>query len=395
MSMPFLLVPLGEVLTERKEVPSPEQLESGEVRIVSKIGFDDGKIQLRVDGQTKTGMILIRPGDLVVSGINAAKGAIAIYSEENKHSIAATIHYGSYIPNKNRVDTKYLWWLLRSNFFRDLLFQHVPGGIKTELKAKRFLPVPIPLPPLTEQQRIVARIEGLAAKIEEARGLRKQAVEEAEASFPTYIDSIMETLMQTTPKYQLQELVDPVRGISYGVVLTGRPCEDGVPTLRAGDLHMFRVKTTTVKKINPEIEKKYSRTRLRGEELLLRIRGGLGQVAVCDRELVGWNVSREIAVIPLVDSVVPKYAMFVLGSLVNQKKMTKHIRGTSYLGINLKDVRVVQIPVPSLNEQRRIVAYLDDLQSKVDALKQLQVETQKELDAMLPSVLDKAFKGEL
>jgi type I restriction enzyme, S subunit len=55
----------------------------------------------------------------------------------------------------------------------------------------------------------------------------------------------------------------------------------------------------------------------------------------------------------------------------------------------------IPIPLPSLEEQRRIVAYLDGLQGKVDALKQLQAQTQVELDALLPSVLDKAFKGEL
>lgn len=47
------------------------------------------------------------------------------------------------------------------------------------------------------------------------------------------------------------------------------------------------------------------------------------------------------------------------------------------------------------DEQRRIVAYLDGLQAKVNALRGLQSQSQEELDALLPSVLDKAFKGEL
>ena len=54
-----------------------------------------------------------------------------------------------------------------------------------------------------------------------------------------------------------------------------------------------------------------------------------------------------------------------------------------------------KIAVPSIPEQRRIVTYLDNLQSKLDSLKRLQSETAAELDAMLPSILDKAFKGEL
>lgn len=61
----------------------------------------------------------------------------------------------------------------------------------------------------------------------------------------------------------------------------------------------------------------------------------------------------------------------------------------------MNDLRSVPVPVPSLPEQRRIVAYLDGLQAKVDQLKQLQEQTAAELDALLPSILDRAFKGEL
>ena len=93
MSKPWPTVKLGEVLTERREIPKEYDLASGRVRIIEKISFDAGRIQLRVDGSTKTGMILARPGDLVVSGINAAKGAIAIYDANETAPIAATIHY--------------------------------------------------------------------------------------------------------------------------------------------------------------------------------------------------------------------------------------------------------------------------------------------------------------
>lgn len=58
----------------------------------------------------------------------------------------------------------------------------------------------------------------------------------------------------------------------------------------------------------------------------------------------------------------------------------------------------MQIPFPaklSLDEQRRIVAYLDGLQAQVDPLKKLQTQTAAELDALLPAILDRAFKEEL
>jgi type I restriction enzyme S subunit len=53
------------------------------------------------------------------------------------------------------------------------------------------------------------------------------------------------------------------------------------------------------------------------------------------------------------------------------------------------------LTVPPFAEQRRIVAALDALQAEVDALKELQRQTGDELDALLPAVLDRAFKGEL
>lgn len=63
--------------------------------------------------------------------------------------------------------------------------------------------------------------------------------------------------------------------------------------------------------------------------------------------------------------------------------------------LNLADLKRVPVPLPTISEQRRIVEYLDDLQLKTDVLKGLQAETAAELNALLPSVLDKAFKGEL
>lgn len=69
------------------------------------------------------------------------------------------------------------------------------------------------------------------------------------------------------------------------------------------------------------------------------------------------------------------------------------ILGVPTLGLNI--IRSVRRDPPDLEEQRRIVAYLDSLQAEVERLKRLQAETAAELDALLPSLLDRAFRGEL
>lgn len=55
----------------------------------------------------------------------------------------------------------------------------------------------------------------------------------------------------------------------------------------------------------------------------------------------------------------------------------------------------LKVPIAPLTEQRRIVAELDALQAQVDALKRQQAETAAELDALLPAILDRAFRGDL
>lgn len=182
-------VALGEILTERNETPDPVLVRTGDIPIISKIRFSDGGIEYRTDSETNTKMILIHPGDLVLSGINAMKGAIAIYTPETTRKAAATIHYAAYQVNNERVDIRYLWWLLRSQYFQEILSLQIPQGIKTELKAKRLLPVLIPLPTITEQQHIIDRIITIDGKISELKRLQEIAAEEITNFIDSYLSA--------------------------------------------------------------------------------------------------------------------------------------------------------------------------------------------------------------
>ena len=167
-------VQLHEVLIERKETPDPVALETGEIRIVSKIGFNTGELEFRDSASTKTKMIQFQPGDIVFSGINAAKGAIAIYPNTEEKPASATMHYSAYFVNPERADVTFLWWLFRSKAFQHILLRTLPGGIKTELKPKHLLPISVRLPSLSEQRHIVAKINHFLTKLNEVCVLSEQ-----------------------------------------------------------------------------------------------------------------------------------------------------------------------------------------------------------------------------
>jgi type I restriction enzyme S subunit len=75
--------------------------------------------------------------------------------------------------------------------------------------------------------------------------------------------------------------------------------------------------------------------------------------------------------------------------------MADKSRGDMIPHIVLREIRAFPVPVPPLSEQRTIVAHFGELQGKIDNLKAMQAQTSKEIDALMPSILDKAFRGEL
>jgi type I restriction enzyme S subunit len=383
---------LGDVLTERRETPSPESLENGEVSIVSKIGFNEGKIELRADGKTKTGMILARPGDLVISGINATKGAIAIYPETARKPIAATIHYGAYIPNKERVNIQYLWWFLRSSAFRDIVQHHIPGGIKTELKAKRLLAVPVPLPSLKEQQRILTRIESLTAQITKAKRLRKEASNEAKALWLSTLHKLFERYSEN-----LGVLNDYATFITDGTHVTPMYVDNGIPFVTVRNITNRKLSFSNIKYISREQHEIYCK-RVKpeyGDVLYTKDGATLGIPCFIDTDRE-FSFFVSVAIIkPKPDLLDGKFLAYFLDSPQVFEQVTHTKTGAVLPHIVIRAIKAIKLPVPPLDEQRRIVAYLDGLQAKVNALRGLQSQSQEELDALLPSVLDRAFKGEL
>jgi type I restriction enzyme, S subunit len=98
------------------------------------------------------------------------------------------------------------------------------------LKVDKLLAMKIPLPPLSEQQRIVARIEELAARIEEARGLRRQAVEESEALVSSEMTRLFSNAEQRG--WQVKSLESYLLDTRYGTSQKTTDDDAGTPVLR-------------------------------------------------------------------------------------------------------------------------------------------------------------------
>jgi len=148
-------IKVGEFLFERAGKYKPDAEEIVGLKRIDKIDFS-GNFHI-AQKSSKTNMIVIKPCDLVISGINVAKGAMGIYG--GNEDVTATIHYSSYTFDKNQISVEYFKRFLRSPEFIKLLKEQVKGGIKTEIKPKHLLPLEISLPILEKQQDIASHFQ--------------------------------------------------------------------------------------------------------------------------------------------------------------------------------------------------------------------------------------------
>lgn len=155
----------------------------------------------------------------------------------------------------------------------------------------------------------------------------------------------------------LDQLIMDGTSISYGIVQPGSDVEGGIGVLRPVDFQAGRVEHGNIKTIDPEISGKYSRTVLTGNELLVVVRGATGDVALSDASLKGMNVTRGIAVVRYDrNKIIPEFLVGYLKSDEAQRYIAEHTQGSALKQINMADLRVQPIKVPSLDLQQEFAA---------------------------------------
>jgi type I restriction enzyme, S subunit len=171
-------------------------------------------------------------------------------------------------------------------------------------------------------------------------------------------------MSSTWKKFPLQELTENNSPITYGVV---KPGEVGdVLFIRGGDLANGRILSSQLRTITHEVSKQYERTVLRGGELLISLVGQPGQVAVVPSEFAGANIARQVGLIRLRRGIDANFICYFLQSPDGRKALGKYTGGSVQQVINLCDLRILSTPNPSLSEQKRIVAIVDQAFEAID-----------------------------
>jgi type I restriction enzyme S subunit len=274
------------------------------------------------------------------------------------------------------------------------------GTANVSLKEKDIASVVISLPPLDEQRRIVARIEGLAGKIEGAKGLQRRIIDEADAVLKTRLNSIFGNPYVgekgEVGDVQIVRLDDVISDVADGPHITPHYVEDGVPFITVLNITSGRIQFANHKFVTREDHLLFQqRAKAEKGDVLISKDGTLGVPCIVDTDK-DFSFFVSVALIkPIREKLDGEYLCWAIRSLYLQARIQERSRGDMIRHLVLREIRDLQIPLPSLAEQVRIVRYMEGLRMRCEEVKMLNLERLSILEALMPSILDSAFKGEL
>jgi len=383
-------VRLGEIVRqEREQVGTPEGNGLQVLGVTNVSGVTHTGVQTSDD---RSKYLRLRPGRFAYNPYRVNVGSIGL-SAETQDGICSPA-YVVFAPTE-RVRARFLWFFLKSARGSQLInFCGNRGTVRGALRFEDLCEIEMPLPPVAEQQRIVARIEGLSALVDEARALRSQASEGREVLVASELHRRFVVEKNMWPRVSVgdaAEIVDP--NPSHRMP---RYVESGIPFVSTVDFEGTEgIRRRTAKYVAEETyREQFARCRFAPGDILYSRIGTIGEARALE-EVWPFALSHVLVVVKPKARVLPRFLLWYLrsDSIVAQAYEATRSVGVPDLGI--KKIRGFHMPLPPFREQRRIVAELDALQTEVDAAKRLQAETGAELDALLPSILDRAFKGEL
>lgn len=280
-------------------------------------------------------------------------------------------------------------------FFRYFEAQLASKGTGTTFKAITqdvIKNLEIPVPPLPEQERIVARIEELFSKLDAG----VETLKTTKAQLEVYRQAVLKEAFRYLVKKR------PIREMSSIVTSGSRGwaqyyADMGARFIRISDLTRdgIELKNDNIQYVKLPVKAEGKRSLLHGNDVLISITADLGSIALIPNELGEAYINQHIAMVRFHNPAQGEFMAWYLRSEWGQKDLLKNKRGGGKLGLGLDDIRNTPVPVVNDEEATQIVQFVDSRLSVCDSIRKMVDVTLQQTEAMRQSILKQAFEGKL
>lgn len=319
----------------------------------------------------------------------------------NNHAHIIKSHYGE-------VGDKYILHYLNVFNFHG----YVNGTTRLKLTQASMRTIPVPLPPLAEQKRIVEQIESLFAKLDEAKEKALSVVESFESRKKAILNNAFNGLYSTDWREKhhctladwkdrkINEICIPRAGFAFN---SKKFTESGIQIIRMGNLYAGKLnlsRSPVFYDISDVDDNIIKRSMVHDGDILLTLTGTKYKrdygYAVCiegEHELL---VNQRILCLSPTEKIDKEYLLYYLRSeIFRDIFFSNETGGVNQGNVSSKFVENIEIKLPSIEEQKEISKILKNILTKEEQAKELAEFVIEQIELMKKSILAKAFRGEL
>ena len=300
-------------------------------------------------------------GSVLVSCIGSI-GKIGILTKE----ACSNQQINAIIP-KNDINSKFIAYSIYA--YRFLLESIANAPVVPIINKTDFSKIQIPIPPKSTQLSIVSELD----KINELIRLKKEQLKDYDNLAQSIFYEMFRDPVGNEKGWEVKKLKDIVSencSISYGIVQPGENVENGVPVVRPVDMNGTFIFRQGLKNTTKEISDSYKRTILKGNEILMCVRGTTGVITMATSDLKDCNVTRGITPIECGPACNRYFLYYQILSPNVQYYIKEHTRGIALKQINMKDVREIPLFLPPLPLQHLFAQRIEQIEHQKSAVQQ-------------------------
>ena len=385
---------LGQLFHERKTKVSDKDYEPLSVTMKGIVA----QLETVAKSDDSENRRLVLNGDYVINSRSDRKGAGGISPLDGSVSLI------SIVLEPNGIVPRFAHHLLRSAAFQEEFYRW-GHGIVADLWTTRYSDMKnicLALPDLPIQKEIAdfldretARIDQLIEKNRRFSSLANErwVSELNDSVFPTFPN--WGHLPAEWGKVRLKYLTDPMRPIMYGIVLPGPNVEFGKLIVKGGDVKPGRLDPQLLCKTTIEIESSYVRSRVKAGDLIISIRGGIGDLEVVPKTIEGANLTQDAARIAPRSGIDVEWLRYALSAPVVFHLLEAKSLGAAVRGINIFDLKRVFVPTPPSEIQIRIRDSLVAAERRLARLKELVVQHTEKIQEFRSALITASVTGQI
>jgi type I restriction enzyme S subunit len=303
--------------------------------------------------------------------------------------------YFVFRPNP-AVSKEWLYYFLSRETFRVEGAARMSGAVGHKRVSKEFIEsYPIPVPPLSEQHRIVAILDEAFAGIATAKANAEKNLQNARDIFESHLQSVFTQRGEGWVDTALGDVCGFVRGPFGGSLKKSIFVADGFAVYE--QQHAIYDQFDDVRYFIDESKfKEMKRFELLPDDLIMSCSGTMGRVAIVPTEIKRGIINQALLKLTPSSKILNTFLKFWMESEAFQDALKEHAGGAAIQNVaSVKILKEIKVPLPSMSDQKRVVEELDNLRAQTHHLATLYQRKLTALEALKKSLLNQAFAGGL